>query len=197
MNTIKVLLITAVMLSLLAYGPVDQPSQQDINNLPIAQPQEQPTTEPTTWPTATPSPVPSPTDCATREDPTDGSTTEVCGVKSTPVPRVYSKLPKNWDGWVQEAEELARQNRKRSDVDPNAVDIMGLEVWLNHNDPTAQATVTTWLNERQIYNRVELEGRIIIAGVPLEHLGQLSLLDAVIGVWEQDDGPAPHSLSTE
>ena len=125
-------------------------------------------------------PVPPPTICVTVAENTDGTTVEECGPGEAAVERQYTKLPADWDRDAQEAEELARSNRKRSDVDPNNVDHISFYIIPDDSVEGATDTITAFLKKKGVTYELTPDGdhTMIWAGIPLTVLGPLSDLPA-------------------
>ena len=125
-------------------------------------------------------PVPPPTICVTVAENTDGTTVEECGPGEAAVERQYTKLPADWDRDAQEAEELAKSNRKRSDVDPNNVDHISFYIIPDDSVEGAVDTITAFLKKKGVTYVLVADGdyTMIWAGIPLTVLGPLSDLPA-------------------
>ena len=125
-------------------------------------------------------PVPPPTICATVAENADGTTVEECGPGEPVIERIYTKLPAAWDRDVQEAEELAKSNRKRSDVNPNHADHISFHIIPDVRVEGATDTITAFLKKQGVAYVLVADGdyTMIWAGIPLTVLGPLSDLPA-------------------
>ena len=125
-------------------------------------------------------PVPPSTICVTVAENADGTTVEECGPGEAAVERQYTKLPADWDRDAQEAEELARSNRKRSDVNPNNVDHISFYIIPDDSVEGATDTITAFLKKKGVTYELTTDGdhTMIWAGIPLTVLGPLSDLPA-------------------
>ena len=126
-------------------------------------------------------------------------TEEICSGQPAPtaVPVKYPKLQEHWDGAAQEAEELARSNRRRSDVDANAADAVTVDIYFDTDSTNAATAVAKRLKARNVtaYDAIAAsitcDPTTLVAEMPFLHLGPLSQLPEVMLIEPHDPGPLP------
>ena len=189
MAPIVPLLLLVAGLLLMACGPATQLDQREVGTLPYAAQDDDPHPQPTET-----------CDIVEYHDANDRLVTEeICSGQPAPtaVPVKYPKLQEHWDGAAQEAEELARSNRRRSDVDANAADAVAVDIYLDTDSTKAATTVAQWLKSRNVtaYDAIAAsitcDTTTLVAEVPFLHLGPLSQLPEVMLIEPHNPGPPP------
>ena len=139
----------------------------------------------------TPEPLPPPTVCFTVDGGGEGgSDVQACGIDWSSGDIRYPKIADfsaQWEYWAQEAEWLAGQGKRRSDIDSANVDEVPILIYRNTETADPTTSISAWLTERQIFHVVY--DHAILAGMPLEHFGPFSELSEVLYFQEQGFTP--------
>ena len=192
LNTLTLLVLGLYSVAMLACGLADESVQREIGNLPLVAPpqQDESSSDATTGPgTKETPPTPIPTRCVHLPDKEGNLEAEAtCYTPVTEIPIKYNKIAGQLDGAAQEAEEQAKSDRRRSDVNPGHGNSVMVLIYVNEEEEGAADTIKAWLKSKNITYKADPDDLFFSAGVPYTLIGPLSELSAVRVIREEIPG---------